>query len=174
MTTMDKRYNVLFLSGWYPNRTYPTMGIFIRRYALAVSAFDNVAALYICSDPSLTDRNYELVESMDENVLTVNVYYKKVRSGVPLFSSLLKLFRYQRAYRKGWDQINKKFGRPDIVHAHIVFPVGMVAWLLRRIKSIPYLITENWSGYLPSDGSYQGFLKTNLTKLIIITICIVN
>jgi hypothetical protein len=38
---------VLFLASWYPNREHPVSGIFVKRHALAVSNYCDVAVLYV-------------------------------------------------------------------------------------------------------------------------------
>jgi len=161
----DTPYKVLFLSSWYPNRNGPTYGIFIRRHAQAVGLQNKVASLYVCSDGAL-DKPFEVIESTDENIYTVVVYYKKIRSSLPLFSQWLKLRRYMKAQRLGYTRIIANFGKPDIVHCNILFEAGMMALWLKNKFGIPYLVTENWTGYLPADGNYKGLLRKLITRRI--------
>ena len=37
MQTNDIRYNILFLTKWYPNKFDPQLGVFVRKHAKAIS-----------------------------------------------------------------------------------------------------------------------------------------
>lgn len=163
---MSDRKKILFLSSWYPTRNAPTHGIFVKRHAEACALHNQVAVLYVCSDQSMKDRAIDLTVVEDGPVYTVIVYYKKVTTAIPLVSSWTKLYRYKLAYYKGWKHIRKNFGIPDLVHANILFPSGSTALVLKMLYGIPYIVTENWTGYLPSDGSYRGFFRKFITKRI--------
>ena len=160
----QKKYKVLFLSSWYPNRVDNSLGIFVKRHAEAVSSYCNVASLYVCSDLSLKNKTYESVETNDHSIYTVNVYYKKVTSRIPFVSSLIKCCRYLNAHRLGFKLIKANFGKPDIVHANVIFPVGIISLLLKYFYSIPFIVTEHWSGYLPADGIYKGSIRKMVTR----------
>jgi hypothetical protein len=41
----DNKLNILFLSGWYPNRVLPTLGNFVQKHAEAVALNCNRAEL---------------------------------------------------------------------------------------------------------------------------------
>lgn len=162
-----KKYKVLFLPTWYPSRIHPTVGNFNQRYAEAISQYADVAVLFIIGDGGMK-QPMELIAEMENNTLTVRVYYKKVVSKIPLWSSLVKAYRFWSSFQKGIEEIEKYFQKkPDIVHVHIVIYAGLFALVLKYWKSIPFVITENWSGYLPSDGSYRGFLKKLFTRIIV-------
>ena len=161
----DKKLNILFLSGWYPNRVVPTNGNFIQRHAEAVALYANVSALFVCSDRSCKQK-IETVENTINNVFTVNVYYKKVTHRVPVVSHFQKAIRYIRAHFKGLKIIGQKFNQINLVHLNILYPAGVIALYLKLVTHIPYISTEQWTGYLPTDGRYKGFLRKLITKTI--------
>ncbi len=161
----ENKLNILFLSSWYPNRIFPTLGNFVQRHAEAVALNSNVAALYVCSDSNCKQK-FEVVESTINNVFTVNVYYKKVDHSFPLIASFQKLMRYIKGHFIGLKIINQKFKKIDLVHHNILYPAGIIALYLKIVKKIPYIVTENWTGYLPSDGAYKGFFRKIITKKI--------
>ncbi len=160
-----KRLNILFLSSWYPSRAESSLGNFVQRHAEAVALNSNTAALFVCSDSSCKQK-FEITESTINNVVTVNVYYKKVEHAIPFISQFQKALRYILGHFKGLEIVNQKFGKIDLVHHNILYPSGMIAWYLKKFKNIPYISTENWTGYLPSDGSYKGFFRKFITKTI--------
>ena len=162
----NKKNKILFISSWYPNRNAPTYGIFVKRHAQAVSLSNNLAVLYVCSDNNLSNKKYDITENKEDNVYTIIVYYKKVTVFIPLISHFIKAIRYFKAYRLGYQKIKNHYGKPDLVHANILFPSGIIALYLKWFYKVPYLVTENWTGYLPSDGSYKGFFRKLITKSI--------
>jgi len=161
----EKKLNILFLSSWYPNRVLPTLGNFVQKHSEAVALQCNVSALFVCSDANCKQK-YEITKTVIKDVYTVNVYYKKVDHAIPLLSQVQKLNRYIRAHLMGLKEIDKNFGAIDLVHHNILYPAGAIALYLKRKKNIPYIITENWTGYLPSKKMKFGFLQTRLSKKI--------
>ncbi len=162
---MNKKLNILFLSSWYPNRVLPTLGNFVQKHAEAVAIYQNVIALYVCSDAKNKEK-FEIVESDLNNVHTINVYYKKVTHSIPLLSQLQKANRYIKAHLIGLKIVNQKFNAIDLVHHNILYPAGVIAWYLKKSKGIPYIITENWTGYLPSKNTHQSWIQKILSKKI--------
>ena len=161
----DKKLNILFLSSWYPNRVLPTLGNFVQKHAEAVALKANVSALFVCADANNTEK-YEIVETTLNNVHTVNVYYKKVQHSIPFISQLQKANRYFRAHKKGLKIIDAKLGKIDLVHHNILYPAGIIALYLKRTRGIRYIITENWTGYLPSKNTQVSWLQRILSKKI--------
>jgi glycosyltransferase involved in cell wall biosynthesis len=157
--------NILFLSSWYPNRVKPTLGNFVQKHAEAAALYDNVSALYVCSDAACKTA-YELEEATINGVYTVNVYYKKVGHTIPLLSQFQKARRYLRAHSIGLERIREKMPQIDLVHHNILYPAGIVALRLKKKYNIPYIITENWTGYLPSKNIKLDALQKHLSKKI--------
>jgi glycosyltransferase involved in cell wall biosynthesis len=55
----------------------------------------------------------------------------------------------------GYQIVKDKFQKPDIVHLNIVYPLGIWAYWLKKRYKIPYVITENSSGFhVTSDHAY--------------------
>jgi glycosyltransferase involved in cell wall biosynthesis len=46
--------------------------------------------------------------------------------------------------------VKQKFATIDLIHQNILYPSGIMALYLSKIMSIPFIITEHWTGYLPS------------------------
>ncbi|MCW3072125.1 MAG: hypothetical protein JWO44_2015 [Bacteroidetes bacterium] len=162
---MTKKRNILFLSGWYPNRVLPTLGNFVQKHAEAVALHSNVAALHVCADASCKEP-FEVTENTVNNVFTVNVYYRKVSHGIPLVSQLQKVMRNLKAWSLGMQRLNKKFTHTDLVHHNILYPSGLIALNLKRKKHIPYIVTEHSTAYLPSKKISIGFTESILSKMI--------
>ncbi|MCW3082674.1 MAG: glycosyltransferase family 4 protein [Bacteroidetes bacterium] len=162
----EKRLNILFLSGWYPNRVLPTLGNFVQKHAEAVALNANVVALNVCSDAGCKQK-YETTESTVNNVHAVNVYYKKVQHSIPLISQLQKLVRSAKAYSMGLKAVQQKMPVIDLVHHNILYPSGIIALYLKKFKHIPYIITEHSTIYLPEKNMQLGGLQKWISKKIV-------
>ncbi|MCH8331111.1 MAG: glycosyltransferase, partial [Bacteroidetes bacterium] len=158
---MSQRFKVLFLSSWYPSRINPQLGNFVQRHAKAASIDNDVAVLHVCADPSISN-TYEVVESNDDGIHTVIVYYKKS-------SGFKRLTRYFKAYRSGLERIRSSFGKIDLIHVNVLFPVGVIALWFKWLYKIPYVVTEHWTGYLQEDGHYSSssFLRKMMTQKVV-------
>lgn len=162
---MNKKKNILFVSSWFPNRLHATLGIFVKRHAQAVALKHNVAVMYVCSDANAKNK-YDVDIKNEEGILTVRVYYKKITSKIPLASTLQKITRNRKAYLIAYSEILKRFGKPDLVHGNMLVPSCAFAYYLLKKYNIPYLVSENWTGFLPSDGNYKGFVMKFFIKII--------
>lgn len=139
----DNRLNILLISSWYPARTAPTLGNFVEKHAEAIAQYANVQVLHVCFDPYLKKRKEYLAEKKN-NVTVHLIYLSKSNLSFPFTKSI----RYICAYYKGYRLIFGKDKKPDIIHANVLFPVGLVAYFFRKTKKIPYIISEHWTGYL--------------------------
>ncbi len=154
---------ILFLSAWYPHRYDPMPGLFVKQHAEAVTGDNDVAVLYV--HPCNVDA-VEVDKRIIHNVFTAIIYYPAVRSRFPGVE-ILKAFRFLKAHWLGYKLVRKDFGKPHLIHVNILTRCGVVALFARMFYSIPYVITEHWSRYLPSRNEYRGALRKMLTRLVI-------
>ena len=132
--------HVLFLSQWYPNRYDAMPGLFVRKHAQAVVRQGvDVTVLYLHHDEHI--RKEELVEQMTNGVREVYVYYPHTLG-------------YLKAFRHGYQYIKLKWGRPDLCQLNVISKNGLLPLYLWKCFSIPYIIVEHWSGYLPMNRSH--------------------
>lgn len=146
---MNQPLNILFLASWFPNKLKPKNGNFIQQHALAVSKVCNVACLHALSNEQ--DELFEVEEHTTEGVYEVIVYYKKINSNFPGISQYLKLKRQIEAYRMGYKKVKAHLKTIDLVHLNVMFPAGIFALDLKETFKLPYIISENWTGFLPTD-----------------------
>ena len=154
---MQKR-NILFLSSWYPNRIKPTHGNFVFQHALAASQYHQVQLLYVCLDDQLKG-GVEIVKS-NEPFPTTIAYIPK--SNFPLIGSIWNNLRIILCYFNLFKGLKKEGFHPELIHANVVYPIGIIARLLSIRHKIPYIITEHWTCYhkvvLPRPSWIQQFL----------------
>jgi len=158
----SKKYKVLFISSWYPNRVKPTLGNFVQKHAEAVSLYADVSVLHVCFDENLVDKTYEIISTEINNVKTIIIYCKKNSN------LLFRFCRYLNAYRWGMKLLIGPNGKPDIIHANVIFPVGLLFCFSNIFAKFPYVITEHWTGYLPGNpvkiGTFQKYLLKKIVK----------
>lgn len=154
---------VLFISQWYPHRYDAMAGLFVQKHAEAASLFCAVKVLYVHADEN-TD-SFEMEEKNHSNMSELIVYYPCKKNN-PLYK-ITKSINYFRAYWKGYKQITKNGFTPDIVHANILTRTGFMAYLLKKWKGTPYVVTEHWSRYLPNRNTYKGTIRKFITQLVV-------
>jgi len=55
-------------------------------------------------------------------------------------------------------RVNTWWPEADVVQLNVLtLKKGLVAYVLKRVFGIPYIIVEHWSGYLPQNGQYERF-----------------
>jgi L-malate glycosyltransferase len=161
-----RRLHVLFISSWYPVRDNPTHGVFNRYFAEAAALYHRVSVLHVASEQS-KDSRWETVVSEEENILTVTVYYPRVTISIPLIAQMLKFRRRKAAFRAGYRKLESLAGRPDLMQLNVIMPNGIGALYLSKMYGLPYVISENWSGYTKEDGNYKGIVQKYLTRKIV-------
>lgn len=157
---------ILFTSSWFPSREHETLGNFVERHAIASSIFNDVYVLYVRSAVQKEDFVSEVKE--ENGLKKVIVYYKKVENKL---MSVLKFVRFNTGMKLGLKLLKEEFGLApediDVCHHNIHFEAGIIPLYLKKHYKTPYIISENWTGYLPSNRwEYTGIIRKYLTKKI--------
>ena len=160
----EEKPKILFLPAWYPNRKDSMYGLFVRNHALTVLPYAKVFVLTVIPCDK-SKKNYEVEIETQTDFVELKVYYKK--SSFPIIGKFINLFRFLMSYIAGWKVINNGYGKPDLVHVHILTRSGIPALYLKWFKNIPYVVTEHWSRYFKINNSYKGFLRKAMTKIIV-------
>lgn len=148
---------ILVIPGWYPNRTNQTLGNFVQKHAEASALLCDVSVVYACPDENLKKTPFEIVIETINGVLTIIVYYKKINSSIPVWSSLKKLLRYIKASNIGYKKLLEEKEKPNLVHLNILIKAGLVAYYLKLRYGLNYVYTENWTGFLPSNPLFRRY-----------------
>ena len=120
---------VVHIPSWFPIPEKPLNGNFISRH----------------------------IESLGDSVQSVILHH--VREGfTPILPQNATLFPLHvihanklglfHAYVTAFEQLIKRYGRPDLIHLHVAVPMGFVAAKLSRKFRIPLIVSEHWTGYL--------------------------
>ena len=146
---------VLFLTPWYPHRYDAMSGLFVRKHAQAVVRQGvEVGVISMYHEPSITHN--EIVDEMVDGVREVILYTKK--SGI---------IGELEGLRRLWQYWHKRYGVPDVVHLNVLTKQGLFARWLQVNYNIPFVVMEHWSGYLPENGDYRGFMRKILSQMIL-------
>ncbi len=158
---------VLFLPRWYPNRYDPMPGLFIRRHALSVAGIYDVAVLYIHPDTEMKGRPFEMVQSGEQGIYELSIYYQTSRSRMKWLASSINFYRFLLYHFLGFRRISKEFGKPDLLHVNVLTRLGFIALIYRIFNGKPYVITEHWTRYLPGMNNFRGVLRKRLTRMVV-------
>ena len=142
------RKKVLFVPSWFPNPDDPISGIFIQEQALALSKQYDVAVLIPemaawrnVVNPKATDR------STRESQVGLTVYREFARPLIPHGPESTDYATYARAAKSGFRKIINEWGKPDVIHAHVVLPAGWSAMKVAKRQRIPIVLTEHSSPF---------------------------
>lgn len=133
------KMNALFIASWYPNKEDPLVGIFVRRHAEALSRYCNVSVLHLHYDRNINESGIEV--RTENGVRVFRAYFRAIRA--------LRNFRYTNAlitlsyFLAIWPHIKRNCGTPDIVHANVIYPAGLLGLVMKRIYHVPLVLTEH-------------------------------
>lgn len=156
-------YKVWMITKWYPNREDPQIGVFIQKHARAIAMHSDIALLYLHSTTEISNQ-VEILESETNGVKEITIYYCRSTNRL---HRLINLFRYLSAARKGIKILKQKIEKPDLIHAYILTRTGVVAWFLSMRMRIPYVISEQWSGYITGKFSKSSLLKRIISRFVV-------
>ena len=129
-------------------------GLFVQRHAEAAALYNDITVIYVHPDEH-AGQTFDIERTRENGVDTIRVYYQKKGKSI-------SAIRYFRSCQKAL----KLAGKADLIHVHVLTRMGVVAWLQKKTKGIPYLITEHWSRYLPGNG-FGGFLRKAVTRVVV-------
>lgn len=152
---MSKKLHILFLTSWYPSKHSKTAGVFIKRHAECIAKTQKVTVIYPIGASSTESTTLE--RTIINNVDTLIIYFK--RHPNPILNSIRKF----KALKVGLVEIEKF----DIIHGHVIFPIGPIVWLTSKLYKVPYIITEHWTDYRFPLNKSIGILKKTLSKIVV-------
>lgn len=150
-----RKFKILFISSWFPNKLEPTNGNFVQRHAEAVSLLHDVEILHAIGDFNQKEK-FVFDDKHINGIRTLIVYYKNSKN--PLHNFLNRM----NAYKLGF----KKMQKPDLVHANILHNSMFFAVSLKRKFKIPFVISEHWSAFLSVNQNKLSKAKKFIAKKI--------
>lgn len=156
---------VLILTSWYPQPSSPIGGVFVKDQARFLSECYEV---YVLHPVILGWRRMlglqkgapQLVEHRHRNEIIA--YHREAGVAPPIrFFPRFWYRRYVCLAKQGFQKIVKEWGKPDILHAHVVLPGGWAATQLGRLFSIPVVLTEH-------SGPFSSHLDTSYSRRLVL------
>jgi L-malate glycosyltransferase len=127
---------VMFITPWYPDEARPNSGIFIRAQALALAQTHNV--LVIAFKVNYNQRGLYSCHATRSKSDNLEEYRIEVAQSLPFYNQVnYLLITHNFAVEKA------KAFRPDIIHASIGYPGGLLGWSVARKLSVPFVFTEH-------------------------------
>lgn len=154
-------FTVLHLCSWYPTPFRPEHGIFHRSHIMAASLFTKHVVIYVSFSNAINKKQEYFFNNKNFHEYITILPKKK-----GFFHNLGKIFNWIGAYNKNLNKILKTHPDVRLVHLHAVFPAGLVYLLFGKIRKLPLIVSEQWSGYFPEDGNYKGIFRVWITKKI--------
>ncbi|MBS1940893.1 MAG: glycosyltransferase [Bacteroidetes bacterium] len=153
--------NLFLIPSWYPTPSSLLSGVFTQEHAQALAALAPditvVASLWGHADAVLPARSpwrwpqrmlWRLRQKSDEvrqNQGVHDVFNAKIHwSGRLPFGGVRQLIAVNR---RNFDLAQQRFGKMDLIHAHVSYPGGYIASLLAQEHHIPYVLTEHMSPF---------------------------
>ncbi len=164
---MEKGLNIFHIPSWYPSDNDPIPGYFIKeQIGLLANKFPNYN--HGISTWGQNDQDYLLpinqpIDSVRKLIKPKNHKATKKILNLNCIEYFQPTFTWTRKIAKGnIEQIIKSniqnlqafqsdFGSVDIIHAHISYPAGYIAYRISHEMGIPYIISEHM-GPFPFDS----------------------
>lgn len=163
MQNIDKT-NIFVIPSWYPTESHQTSGIFIKEQIHAISNLDNSINQFISTwghdqgHISLR-RPKTFYKIIKWRIKSSNKIIKHKSNLIEFYSPSLSWTNqlpfggYKsilKANRKNLKQALLLFKNIKIIHAHSVYPGGIIASILSKEFNIPFVITEHMGMRNPS------------------------
>lgn len=152
--------HILILPSWYPAQGN-NAGLFIYEQAKALVKYSDIKVNIInwgpnefvlkIRNPVASLRTLASFKSNREEVIRHADNLTEYRIPHLSWTSLVKKGNYLSLVPKlisTINQIEKAEGKLDLIHAHVTFPAGFLAFYISKHLSLPYIITEH-SGPFP-------------------------
>lgn len=141
------RPHVMLLTPWYPSPAKPMGGIFVREFARLAAAAGTVTVVHVVARDDGRWRRSITVDD-DAGVSLIRVAVRTLPG--PMGS-----LQFVLAGVVGGRHADKRFGRPDVVHVHVITQ-AVAGLVLARWWHRPLIVTEHSSVFLPASPASLG------------------
>ena len=136
---------ILHLASWHPNRVHGQLGNFVRRHIDALGSDLENRVLHVWPDPETTlfSRGVDegcVVRESEADVLHYVLDFPPRR------------IRIERGYMKIYNQLNRGYYKPDLVHLHNAAEAANPACRMAEAWGVPLVVSENWTAYHDEHG----------------------
>ena len=152
--------HILVIPSFYPSKSNKQSGIFVREQVRSLSkVISKVNVIYV-EQRSLREFNlsnlkkshFQFIHLQDKNWNELRIMGWMLPT---ILGKNIWIYNNIRLFKR----YIKKFGKPDLIHAHNIFYSGLVASKIGKKFNIPFIITEHDSAFLMKSYSKRK-LKT--------------
>lgn len=149
--------NIFIIPSWYPSQSQPLAGIFTQEQAEAIA--DLTSDIYVIVSrwghfdgyfsPRSLNKTFKAIywrSLQSQNCISEKNKVQEIFNPVLTFP-FCGIKRLVNVNRKNIDLSIKKFGKFNIIHAHVSYPAGYIASVLSKEFNIPYILTEHMSPF---------------------------
>lgn len=172
--------NIFVIPSWYPSEKTPIKGVFFQEQAKAIGKQTDhkvIISLWGQSECALPVNKPLVAISNLINFSQKKSYLREISQNTfeifePTFSWYHKIFngnmvKLIKANENNFQKAQAKFGKIDLIHAHVSYPAGFIAMRLAQKFNTPYIITEHMGPfpfrYFLSKGSLDKIILEPLT-----------
>ncbi len=152
--------HILIVSSIYPTKRRPSKGVFIHNQALALEKRGHQVVSLVANYPHparLLKGKFSFRESIRfyeiDGIPVINFFFLPIPFIHKPFTKIISGF-YIRKYIK-------KYGKPDIIHAHFVWYGGIIARIINEITGIPFVVTAHSSEHFGKKTTRYKYKETN-------------
>lgn len=135
---------ILFISSWYPSESNLNKGIFVKKHAACIKQAGNDLVILALSVNHSPNKLYQKKifcftdeAGIETHIIEINsMFYKWLH--INLFFQYYLVSQY---YKKN---IQPDF-YPDYIHSNVIYPAGIIGFLLSRKLKTKSVITEHWT-----------------------------
>jgi glycosyltransferase involved in cell wall biosynthesis len=141
---------VFHIVKWYPNRHDNLLGIFVQRHIHTVLPYTTPVVFYAMASAEVKGW-YDAAAVEEEGVYTYRYYYRKQITGINRIDQWIKLMMYAVFAFKSYYTVKKKFGKPSLIHAHVLLRTALMARLIQLVEGVPYVLLEHASVFIREE-----------------------
>ena len=161
--------SILVLASWYPNKDDLFNGDFVERHVKASALYQQVQLIFIKKSDSLKHGEEHIEKTVDGNLVSYKAYYG-CKHPIKIIEQFLSNNKYNKLQKKLIATVIQDHGLPSVVHVHMAMKAGPGALYLKGKYSIPYVVTENWTGYYPASvpnlGDHNAWYRLQVRKVL--------
>lgn len=151
----SQRKEIVVLPSWYPNKLDKFGGDFIQRHVKAIASVRRQFVIYVVKDEFAAITNDVSVNINEAGLYTEKIIYYHVRkTGMIAIDKILSQVKSNRLYHEALKKYIEANGIPQLIHVHVSLKAGLVALWAKNKWSIPFIISEHWSVFLP-EANYK-------------------
>ena len=161
---------ILVIPSWHPIPQRPMWAIWVLPYIESLK--ENGHDVYVLQVNNDVVKKNERIEKdiifLNDNHIYSRLpvkYHRAYRSYLFYGATLRK---YSKKVQELYNIVERNWGKPDVIHAHVSLPGGYGAVLLGEKEKIPVIVSEHYSGF-ENDTKYfwrvGHFIKTINNKV---------